>query len=566
MTCVAGVICALGMLFLSLTGCAGSSSNQPVAPEVVITSEEPVANKRAAAPVVANKRAVAPKRAMPQIRIDLDEGKLNRHAFHHYINGNIFEELGDFRTSAASYRKALDYYQESDQIRYCLASVLVRMQQCNTALEVLGEMSTLDASTHLLRGECYRLAGHADSARGAYLDAVRSDSLKFAPYGYLVNLYARAGDLDSTIWAYQNMARLNPGNPNLWRELGRLAVQTQAFDSARVYFQRSIEISREPSNIMSLVGLAGLYRHMGDNDSAVYYYDLAAQIDSTNDLLYRELTDILVVMDSLEAALDPAWRIVELNPSNRDDIRRLAVLYFSMDSLRQADSLLQACVADGEKLTANHFYLGRIAVAREDFETARDEFLTVCLMADSLAQSWLDLGFVHRRLGKDSLEIEAYLEGLQHVQDERGRLRLQFALGATYEQSDQFEQAVSIFESVIEADSVHAEALNYLGYMLADRGERLDYAYELIRRAVNLVPDNAAFLDSFGWVYYRMGDYGEAVRHLSDAVKLDSDPVMFDHLGDAYNSSGNLEEARIWWQKALDLNPEDSTIKDKLQQ
>jgi len=543
--CATGVVCTLGLLLMCLVGCAGPSANQTVAPEGT----------------VASKRAVAPT---PIITIDLDEGRLNRHAFHHYINGNIFEELSDFRAAATSYRKALEYYRESDQIRYCLADVLVRMQQCNVALDILGEMQTLDALAHMLRGDCYRLTGHADSARGAYLDAVLADSLNLAPYGYLVNLYARAGDLDSTDWAYRNMARLNPGNPGIWRELGRLRVQMQAYDSAKVFFRRSVELSREPSNIMSLVGLAGLYHHLGDNDSAVCYYRLAAEIDSTNDLLYRELTDILVIMDSLRAALDPAWHVVELNPSNKGDVRRLAVLYYSMDSLRQADSLLQACVAGGEEHTANHFYLGRIAVAREDFKRARDEFLKVSLMADSVAQSWLDLGFVYRRMGEDSLEIEAYLGGLRHMQDERGRLRLQFALGATYEQSNRFEQAVSTFESVIEADSTHAEALNYLGYMLADRGERLDYAFELIRMAVDLVPDNAAFLDSFGWVYYRLGDFEKAVRHLSDAVKLDSDPVMFDHLGDAYESSGNLEEARKWWQKALELNPEDSTIQDKL--
>jgi tetratricopeptide (TPR) repeat protein len=187
-------------------------------------------------------------------------------------------------------------------------------------------------------------------------------------------------------------------------------------------------------------------------------------------------------------------------------------------------------------------------------------------MADTVAQSWLDLGFVYRRQGEDSLEIEAYLEGLEHVPDQRGRLRLKFALGASYEQSDKIDLAVSAFESVIEVDSMHAEALNYLGYLLADRGQRLDYALELISRAVDLVPDNPAFLDSYGWIYYRLGDFEKAVHHLSDAVKLDSDPVMFDHLGDAYESSGNLKEARKWWQKALELNPEDSTIKTKLHQ
>jgi len=498
-----GVAWVLVLLLISLVSCASRTVNQQVTPEP-------------------KPRPTATAKPAPVIKIDLDEGKLNRHAFHHYVNGNIFEELGDFRSAAVSYGKALEYFQESDQIRYCLAEVLARMQQCGDALDVLAQMRTLDAYSHMLRGECYRLNGHLDSAHIAYLDAVKADSLVPGPYGFLVNYYGRAGDLDSTTWAYWNLARLNPGNPAVWRELGRLQVQRQVFDSAKVSFQRSVGLSREPSNIMALVGLAGLYHYLGVDDSAVYYYQVASEIDPSNDILFRELTDILVIMDSLEAALVPAHRVIELNPSNTDDIRRLALLYFSLDSLDRADSLLALCVADGDKHVANHFYLGRIAVAREDFARALDEFLLVSQMADTVAQSWLDLGFVYRRLGDDSLEIESYLEGLEHVPDERGRLRLKFALGASYEQSDRIDLAVSAFESVIEADSLHAEALNYLGYMLADRGQQLDYAFELIRRAVDLVPDNAAFLDSFGWIYYRLGDFAEAIRHLSDAVKLDS--------------------------------------------
>ena len=80
------------------------------------------------------------------------------------------------------------------------------------------------------------------------------------------------------------------------------------------------------------------------------------------------------------------------------------------------------------------------------------------------------------------------------------------------------------------------------------------------------MPENAAFLDSYGWVFYRQGKYKKAVEYLKKAVSLDSDPVIFDHLGDAYKAKGDTAQARTWWQKALELSPEDEAIKQKLNQ
>ena len=125
---------------------------------------------------------------------------------------------------------------------------------------------------------------------------------------------------------------------------------------------------------------------------------------------------------------------------------------------------------------------------------------------------------------------------------------------------------MATFEEIISHDPDHAQSLNYLGYMLADRGEQLDYARDLIGRAVDLSPDNAAFLDSFGWVYYRMGEYEEALKHLQRAVELDIDPVIFDHLGDTFHALGRVDQAKEWWQRALEQEPDNEDIKRKLDQ
>ena len=101
---------------------------------------------------------------------------------------------------------------------------------------------------------------------------------------------------------------------------------------------------------------------------------------------------------------------------------------------------------------------------------------------------------------------------------------------------------------------------------LADRGIRLEYARDLLERAVKLEPKNAAYLDSYGWVYFRLGDLNKAINYLTQAAELTSDATIFDHLGDAYSAQGNPAEARVWWQKALDIDPQNASIADKLKE
>jgi len=94
--------------------------------------------------------------------------------------------------------------------------------------------------------------------------------------------------------------------------------------------------------------------------------------------------------------------------------------------------------------------------------------------------------------------------------------------------------------------------LNYLGYMLADKGTRLTEALKLIRKAVELEPINGAFLDSLGWAYFKLGQYELAEDNLRQAVQRDqTDPTVHDHLGDLYEKTGRIRLAAAQWELSL---------------
>jgi len=118
---------------------------------------------------------------------------------------------------------------------------------------------------------------------------------------------------------------------------------------------------------------------------------------------------------------------------------------------------------------------------------------------------------------------------------------------------------------VISIDPAHAESYNYVGYMYVEKGQNLEEAVKLIAKALDLEPENGYFIDSLGWAYYQQGKYGDALRELKRAVeRAKDDPVILEHLGDAYMKNGLDSEAVVVWERALKLDPAADGVKKKL--
>ena len=145
---------------------------------------------------------------------------------------------------------------------------------------------------------------------------------------------------------------------------------------------------------------------------------------------------------------------------------------------------------------------------------------------------------------------------------------LLFRKAASLEREKKIPESIAAFEKLIEIKPEHGAALNYLGYMFADRNENLERALQLVTKAVALEPSNSAYLDSLGWIYFRLGRLDEAEKNLLTAKRLSpDDPTIEDHLGDLEEKRGDLAKARERWTRALALGPEDggTAIRAKLE-
>ncbi|MBJ6373050.1 tetratricopeptide repeat protein [Sedimentitalea arenosa] len=171
------------------------------------------------------------------------------------------------------------------------------------------------------------------------------------------------------------------------------------------------------------------------------------------------------------------------------------------------------------------------------------------------------LGDIQRQQENYAAAVAAYDKALQYS-DEGANARwfLLYARGISHERLKHWDEAESDFRAALEINPEQPQVLNYLGYSLVERREKLDEALDMIERAVAARPDSGYIVDSLGWVLYRLGRYEEAVGHMETAVELmPVDPVVNDHLGDVYWAVGRYREAEFQWKRALSfIDPDDT--------
>ncbi len=144
-----------------------------------------------------------------------------------------------------------------------------------------------------------------------------------------------------------------------------------------------------------------------------------------------------------------------------------------------------------------------------------------------------------------------------------------YYLGTAYERLGKIYYAARQFNCAIKLNPDYAEAYNYLGYMYIDRGKKLDKSIKLIKKAIEIEPENGYFIDSLGWGYYKRGMLDQAMFQLERAVELTKaekdDPVIRDHLGDVYFQKKMYNKAIKQWEKALELGVEDmEAVREKV--
>ena len=237
----------------------------------------------------------------------------------------------------------------------------------------------------------------------------------------------------------------------------------------------------------------------------------------------------------------------------------------SLGNLLDANGQSEAAIAAFESIAPDAPFrslgLLRAAVALDRLDRADEAekaFQEAIARNPDDIQAYIAYGNMLRGREKYAESAKLYSQAIDKLEEPaRGDWTLFYFRGIAYERTDQWPLAEADFKKALELYPDQPLVLNYLGYSWVDKGINLEPALEMIRKAVELRPNDGYIVDSLGWAYYRLGRYADAVTELERAVSLRADdPVINDHLGDAYWKVGRTLEAQFQWRHARDFGAE----------
>ncbi|WP_037316646.1 tetratricopeptide repeat protein [Ruegeria halocynthiae] len=242
-----------------------------------------------------------------------------------------------------------------------------------------------------------------------------------------------------------------------------------------------------------------------------------------------------------------------LRPDHVDAILLSAEL---LDAMEQYDLAVDAYrMVPADSMDYHAAELGRAEVLGRSGKTeaAAEVLQNLAAQRPNLPSVHVALADLQRRQEDYVAAVATYDTAIKLTEDGvGGNWFLHYARGISHERLKNWDQAEVDFRRALELNPDQPQVLNYLGYSLVERQEKLDEALNMIERAVAARPDSGFIVDSLGWVLFRLGRYDEAVEHMERAVELmPVDPVVNDHLGDVYWAVGRAREAEFQWKRAL---------------
>ncbi|MFK4824210.1 tetratricopeptide repeat protein [Paenochrobactrum sp. BZR 588] len=366
------------------------------------------------------------------------------------------------------------------------------------------------------------LSGQVKAAEGFYQKAVADKAGGGAApdtYERIVISYtgfkARHGDIKGAIEILKSAEELLTGRKTL-------AEMRYTLEAGKVPERLIANPQQGAAEVLYSLGTA--INRSGAEAFAKLYLQMSLPLRPDDDATLFQLGDISAKLRQPESAIDYYGRVPESSFYRNDAEMQLALNLAESEREKEAIAHLTALLERDKKDMRTYLALGSVYAQAKDYANS----------------------------AKTYDQAVALIE-----KPERADWTIYFQRGISYERLKEWEKAEPNFKQALELFPDQPQVLNYLGYSWVDMGINLEEALDMIRKAVELRPQDGYITDSLGWAYYKLGRYDDAVAELEKAVKLrPEDATINDHLGDAYWQAGRQLEATFQWNHAIAGKPE----------
>jgi tetratricopeptide (TPR) repeat protein len=447
----------------------------------------------------------------------------------HWILGALAVLRREPETAIRSFRRSVAIQPDIAKLS-TLAGMLERTERYEEALEVITQMTELSAMPRirLRRARLLEQLGRDEEALEAYWKLVEQDPGLEDAVAALQAITARLERHAEALRLQRLLVEHFPDDKKQRWSLIRLLVQEERWPDAEVEIGRYRE--RFPRDPLPLLQLGLVAYRRGENERALALFDEAWALGPDNPRIIRWRMRLRLAENQIDSARVSAQRLLRLRP---DDAEAWRVSALALAELGAFDAALRALHAWA-------------AAAPES------------------AVPWMLTSGIQRSEGRLDEALTAIEEAVRRAPED---LDIRLEQAAILELLGDNERAENILRPIVAAAPDFARGLNFLGYLWVDQGVRLDEAQPLIERAVELEPENPAFLDSLGWLWYKKGDLAQAEQWLQRAVERGGrHPEIFAHLARVQIERGRLAEAEETLRLGLAWEPQDAALQEMLEE
>ncbi len=423
----------------------------------------------------------------------------------------------------------------------------------------------------------------------------------------LAALYSRLDKDKEAIPVYKKLLELTGDNAAVKRQLANSMVDAGEYKDAIKLLDEWTKASPQDDSARILLGRAKI----GARECPQAIEIFSSMLKSNPDLLeaefylgsaYEQSGQLPEAAKIFSGLLEKSKDGDEEHKANRTNFQQhLAADYLEMGETAKAITIYEDMLKSDPAVNPRILYLlinayrinrqfdKALSLGKQNYEKNPDDMNIGLVYARSLADAGKvkeGIEILNKMLQGDPSNLDIYVnlsqvylqakkytdaeKVLRRAEDRKlDSERVKFQLATVYEDQKDFDRAESLLKEILKENPKNANTLNYIGYMLADRGVRLQEAVKYVEEALALEPHNGAYLDSLGWAFFKLNELDKAEKYLLQAVELvRNDPTIHDHLGDLYYKTGLYDKARDYWMKSVSAgtSPEEvQKVREKLE-
>jgi tetratricopeptide (TPR) repeat protein len=535
-------------------------------------------------------------------------------ALEHFISGSILEEKEDFNAAVQSYSKALLFddnasifagltrsylmlrapmlavkyaretvLREPDNVEYRkqLAHLFVGIALYDSAIVQFEEVLKLKPSDKRTKFAVAQLIQRNDPMRALEMyeeiqDYVGED---WDLNSRMAELYNSTGQLDKAAESLEALHRIDPENELVLKTLAGLYGKLKRYDLAANYYEVLIE--KSPQTVRHYLGLAEIRLHQNRWDDAARAMRLALQeseITTADALKIGEIHFQYAITNPVRTveALDLFIVLKRKYPEEWKPSWYMGATLYNQTQFQDAIPHFKEALA----LDANNAevmdVLSRALISVSSFDEAQSVLNEIIDLDAANIETYTMLAYAHQQLGQNNLAAEVLEKALEldpNSMEALSSLALLYDDQRKFEHSDRlYQRALKMYEDgKYQKDQSYALLLNNYAYSLAERNERLEDALDMVKQSIESEPENSSFLDTIGWVHFKLGNNTPASEYIEKAIQmrqgagLAPGPVLLDHLGDIYYKMGQKQKALELWKNAFSSDPTNKTIERKIE-